>query len=444
MTDIDHQSSARASGHFGAPPRCYWHQGYADREVTVNPAACTRADIVIVGGGFAGLATACRIAELRPETKIVLLEAKTVGYGASGRNGGLVSPLAAPIWLAGALRNARQSDALRLLYRKSHEAAQWAKLHAPDAEIHESSLQIAAQGPLTAAGLSEVAGVIAKSGIPIDLGDTRRRMNNLSLTCHTIQPYKLAVGLAAYARRLGIHILENASVQSIQPSNQGANVTLVTGETIKADRVVVSTNAYSGTISMGARTPGKVVRNFMLATAPLSEQQKASLRGSDSFIVELNSKYIFYRMHAGRLIFGGIDKIGSSNSPDDFEIPHKVLFTLRRELATRVDGGSDLPIDYSWGGRFHMTATDLPIIMPSPHNPAIIYNIGYGGTGVALTLALAPIAAALALEQKVRDEDTEFIFQVMRETRLPILSGIKLAGLVSKRLMSQAMFKNIA
>lgn len=443
MADIDVHAAGQMSDHFGISPRCYWHHGQSAKTSHGQPEAHSTADIIVIGGGFAGLATACRIAELRPATKIFLLEGKVIGYGASGRNGGLVSPLAAPIWLAGALGNAQQSDALRMLYRKSHEAAQWAKLHAPDAQIEASELQITAQGALTSAGLHEVADVIGKSGIPHELGKTPNGSCDLRLPCHTIHPYQLAIGLADYARRLGVQILENAPVLSIQSSKHSASVTLSDGNIITAERVVVCTNAYSHSISSGRPPHAKVVRNFMLATAPLSEAQKASLLGNDKFIVELNSKYIFYRMHAGRLIFGGIDKIGTSASDNDFEIPDAVSLALRRALSMRVKSERDIAIDFSWGGRFHLTSTDLPAIEECTDNPSVIYNIGYGGTGVALTLALAPVAAAIALKQKLPDDDAAFIYQVMRETRLPIFSGVKLAGLVSRRLFRQA-FSNIA
>ncbi|PPC98528.1 MAG: hypothetical protein CTY31_13230 [Hyphomicrobium sp.] len=438
MADIEVHAASQKSDQYGIPQRCYWHNGHSNDAAHGQHEGHSTADIIVIGGGFAGLATACRIAELRPEKKILLLEAKVVGYGASGRNGGLVSPLAAPIWLAGALGNSRQSDALRMLYTKSHEAAQWAKLHAPDAEVEASELQITAQGALTSAGLNEVAEVIGKSGLSYELGKTPNGSCELRLPCHTIHPYQLALGLADYALRLGIQILEYAPVQSIQSSKHGAAVTLSDGSIMSSERVVVSTNAYSNSISAGRQPPAKVVRNFMLATAPLSEAQKASLLGNDKFIVELNSKYIFYRIHADRLIFGGIDKIGTSTSENDFEIPDAVSLALRRALSMRVKCERDIAIDYSWGGRFHLTSTDLPVIKECTDNPSVVYNIGYGGTGVALTLALAPVAAALTLKQKLPDEDAAFIYQVMRETRLPIISGIKLAGLVSRRLLRQA------
>lgn len=419
--------------------RCYWRHGNEVATTAASPTGESPADVIVIGGGFAGLATACRIGELRPDAKTILLEANSVGYGASGRNGGLVSPLAAPIWLAGALRNGRQSDALRLLYRKTHEAAQWAAAHAPDAEVRRTVLNIAAQGPLTAAGLSEVADVIARSGIPIERDSGARRHSDLRLACYTVQPYKLAVGLARYARQLGVQILENAAVRSIDASRRGVAVTMASGETLHAERVVVSTNAYFQSIAMASRPPGKVVRNFMLATAPLSEAQQTSLQSCDHFVVELNRKYIFYRMHAGRLMFGGIDKVGQSRSRDDFEIPGDVLGSLRSELSARVLDGRQLPIDFAWGGRFHMTATDLPFIARCSVNPSVIYNLGYGGTGVALTLALAPVAAAMALGQDVRDDEAEFVFQTMRETRLPIFAGAQLAGRVAKRAMAAAL-----
>ena len=73
-----------------------------------------------------------------------------------------------------------------------------------------------------------------------------------------------------------------------------------------------------------------------------------------------------------------------------------------------------------WGGRFHSTATDLPIIGHAPGTKSIVFNVGYGGTGVALTQLFAPLAAATALDLPLADTDDARLGEIMRSTRLPL------------------------
>lgn len=419
--------------------RCYWQ--YEPRNVINDhdQRLTADADIVIIGAGFAGLATACRIAEFSPHTRVTVLEANTIGYGASGRNGGLLSPLAAPVWLAGATRDRRQGDALRLLYEESHAVARWAARCAPNAEVEPTRLCLSPQGALTSAGLEEVADVVGRAGIPIENAHVNEPTQSLFLDAHMVHPYRLASGLAAYARQRGVRIVERCRVRTVQSKRSAIKILIDDGSAIEAYRVVLATNAYSSSVDLGFKTPGKVVRNFMLATELLNEQQVAKVNARSDFVVELNRKYIFYRLHGGRLLFGGIDKFGPPRSGNDFEIPQAVQETLCRDLSMRFGSGSNVPIAFAWGGCFHMTRNELPVIRRCPENPAIILNICYGGTGVALSLALAPVAASLALDQKINDPNLEFIHTVMDETGLPVAGGLALAGRVARRLFSQTL-----
>ncbi|HEX5063542.1 MAG TPA: FAD-dependent oxidoreductase, partial [Kofleriaceae bacterium] len=87
----------------------YWQRdgGWCDRWIAAPLPAAT--DFVVLGGGFAGLMTAIRLREQNPTATVAVLEAERVGYGASGRNAGFLSPLAAPVWLLGAERSAEQA-----------------------------------------------------------------------------------------------------------------------------------------------------------------------------------------------------------------------------------------------------------------------------------------------------------------------------------------------
>ncbi|HEY5924790.1 MAG TPA: FAD-dependent oxidoreductase, partial [Kofleriaceae bacterium] len=82
--------------------------------------------------------TAIRLSELAPQAVIAVVEAERVGYGASGRNAGFLSPLAAPVWLLGAERSPDQAWAAARINAEVHEIAAWIAEHVPDCELERA------------------------------------------------------------------------------------------------------------------------------------------------------------------------------------------------------------------------------------------------------------------------------------------------------------------
>lgn len=401
-----------------------------------SPELPQRADVVVIGGGFAGLATAIRIMEVEPAARVVLLEAKSIGYGASGRNGGLMSPLPAPIWLASATYDSGHRAALAALNVEVGKAAAWARALAPDAEVLAQPLVLEAKGHITDAGIAQVARIVSDAGIAcrLESGATAGSPRALSIETHTVNPYRLALGLADHARRLGVEVIEQAPVVRIAQSGSVAQITLGDGRSIAAASVVVATNACTPSLSLPEPARAKVVHNYMLATEPLDDEMLARLDCSGRFVVELNSAYVFYRVHQRRLVFGGIEKL-SQKAGGDFDVPAEVMRGLERHLGRTLSPGALPRIADAWGGRFHMTSTDLPIIRRSERAPSVVLNVGYGGTGVALTLTLAPLAAALALRRAPADAALGMIGDTMRRTGMPVLGAARFAAAVARRLV---------
>ncbi len=414
--------------------RSYWQRIGAMPLSGETDAVPATAMIAIVGGGFAGLATALRIKEMEPAADVVLIEAETVGYGASGRNGGLMSPIPAPVWLATALNNEAHACAMRLLNRKVADVARWAAQLAPDAEVTAVPMALDAMGPITDAGLAHVSRVLDAAGIEHKFAarNTQHSPRALTIKAHTINPYRLVRGLAAAARTRGVRLVERAPVRSIEDLHEcGARITLTDGRQVKAATAVIATNAYTPSIVLAETPRAKVVHNYMLATDPLPHEMIERLqKGGQTdgrFVVELNAAYVFYRLHEGRLLFGGIEKLKAGNG-GDFDVPAAIMKGLRKHLGTTL-AVQPLPrISEAWGGRFHMTATDLPIIRRATASSSIVQNFGYGGTGVALTLSLAPVVAAQALCRALSDRDLSLIHDTMCNTRPPIIGAMRFAA----------------
>ena len=418
-------------GPLAAPPdrMSYWQQegGAASGLPAADPP--DEADFAIVGGGLAGLATANAILERRPGADVMVLEANFVGYGASGRNGGLMSPLPAPVWLLTADKNSDHAWAVRALNGKLHALGAHLANQLPDSQVRLCTLQLQAVGRITGSALGRLAGLLARIGVGNNLAFEAHRGGKptLELPAYTVQPYRLVRALAARATSQGARICEHVAVEAIEEAPGGAVLRLAGGRQIRANCAIVCTNGYTGSIAVRSRPRAKVLRNYMLATEPLDAEAVARLGNGGAFTVELNKSYIFYRLHEGRLVYGGIETF-LRTPPGDFDVPAWVRPALERHLAHSLPWCKDLKIATDWGGRFHSTATDLPIIRHAPDTRSIVFNVGYGGTGVALTQLFAPLAAAIALDQPLADADDVRLAEIMLATRFPLASLLKFGG----------------
>lgn len=392
----------------------YWQReaGWCDRWATTEVPA--RVDVCVIGAGLAGLMTAIRLREREPGLSITVLEGERVGFGASGRSAGFLSPLAAPVWMLGAERSPEQAWAAARINADVHAIATWLASHVPACELRPVTLRLEAAGRIGASGLAEMTRAVERVGLAHEIG-TRAGRLSLAMAAYTVQPYRLVLGLAAHAVARDVRVRERARVTAID----GDRVRFTGGE-LRARRIVVCTNAYTSQLEI-ERVRALVVRSFMTATAPLDPR----LRRDEDFTVEVNAAQAYYRTHAGRVIFGGIDQVLSRDA-DDFAVPPGVRADLARLLAASVPGA--VPGE-AWSGIFHATATGLPILRPSTRNPAVVLNVGYGGTGVALALACAPLAASLVFE-----EPADRLRAVIDDTRISVRDAVRAIGRIAGRL----------
>jgi gamma-glutamylputrescine oxidase len=410
--------------------KSYWQQ-HPGAAIAATPAPA-EAEIVIIGGGMAGISAALAVLERRPDASPVVLEADFVGFGASGRNGGLLSPLPAPVWLLTADTDTNHAWALQALNRKLHDRAAWLATHVPDSEIMPVTLKLYAMGRLSASGLRKVSATLRRTGIAHTVAPDPARDGKptLEIAAYTVHPYRLVRALAARAISLGARVCEGARVASIEDTGNGAVVHLADGQRIRARNVLVSTNAYTPSIVMPAPPRAKVVRNYMLATGALDQSTLARLGQTQNFMVELNPSYIFYRVHQDRLVYGGVETF--FRTPEsDFDVPPSIQKALRKHLAKSIPGGAAFDIAAEWGGAFHSTATDLPIIRRSRETKAISFNVGYGGTGMALTQLFAPQAAATLLGLPAADLDDARLHAILQSTKVPLKRLVQFGGSVA-------------
>ena len=422
-------AASRDRGYAARLVGSYWQldAGWGDRWAKAQlPHAV---DFAVIGGGFAGLMTAIRLRELNPRAVIVVLEAERIGFGASGRNAGFLSPLAAPVWMLGAHRLPEHAWGAAHINAEVHAVGRWIETHVAGCELAPATLALQGEGRVSDAALRAFTRAVAATGLEHELRGSRTRPGHLcfEMAAHTLHPYKLARGLAEYAERHGVRIRERARVRRIGPTRAGGATVQIDDEApLVAGTIIVCTNAYTSSIDHGERVGALVVHSFMTATAPTD-----GVARDGDFTVEVNTLQAYHRMHDRRVIYGGIDKLRPPGGPE-FAVPARERQRLADAMKASFPDGQ-LEIEQAWSGSFHATMSGLPIIRRSEKNGALVLNVGYGGTGVALSLVCARLAASVASNGRWSSEDDTRLMALIDSARFPVRDSVRAVAQIASR-----------
>jgi glycine/D-amino acid oxidase-like deaminating enzyme len=379
----------------------YWLETCGDDLAPRAPLdGSTRADVAILGAGYTGLWTAYYLTRTAPGTRIVVLEAEIAGFGASGRNGGWCAP-----GLNISLRRLEQlhgHDAARRTYAAVAEAVREvgrvAQEEAFDIGWRRGGELIVARGPHETPALAAEHDELARFGFGdgyslLDAAALAERVNIAGATgalftpdAATIQPAKLARGLARAVERRGVSIHEGTEVTAFRPRRAGRGPSLVTprGE-LTADTIVLAGEAYLTRLARLHRALIPVW-SLIVLTEPLPEHVWAQIGWRQHEVIGSPRQTVVYlsRTEDGRLLFGGRGAPYRFGSPirDEYD-RHEPTHAMLRELACQwFPVLRDFRFTHAWGG---------PLGMPRDWHPTIAYDAksgiasarGYVGHGVS-------------------------------------------------------------
>jgi glycine/D-amino acid oxidase-like deaminating enzyme len=274
----------------------------------------TAADVVLVGGGLTGLWTAYYLLALRPEARVVVLEAEHVGFGASGRNGGWVSGLWPVGWDTVAAEHG--VDAARRLVEALRETVvevgRVCHDEGIDAAYHRGGTVTLARN----AAQERRARAVARSGerwddgtVWLDADEASERLTATAVRgatfnphCARVHPRRLVDGLARVVLARGATVVEGARVASIRP---GA-VRLSDGRSVRAAHVIRATEAWTSRLPRLRRVVAPVY-SLMVATEPLPAGlwEQLGLQRFETFADHRHVVIYGQRTVDDRIAFGG-------------------------------------------------------------------------------------------------------------------------------------------
>ncbi|WP_246217689.1 NAD(P)/FAD-dependent oxidoreductase [Jiella pacifica] len=359
-------------------------------------------DVVIVGGGYTGLSAAQRFVErgLRP----LIVEANGIGWGASGRNGGVVSPkfrFAIP-----AIARRHGLDVARRMAELGHEAVAAVEEAVRRDGIDDADLTMT--GNLRCAHSQSAFDALKAEARTMreDFGDETSRILDRDevaeetgsadfiggvLVSHAglIHPLNYALGLAEGLRGRGVGIWEGAPATSVRQDGSGVVVETPVG-TIRANRVLLATNGYSDIAPGTAAIRRSVIpfRSAMVATGPLSEELRARLLRHGRSYSETRRMMRWFRPYRDRLIFGGRGAFGKNDSQAAFGALERAMHRVFPDLR-------DVPVTHRWSGLVAMTLDAVPQV--GRLDDRISFALGYNGAGIAMASLMGRYAADVTL-----------------------------------------------
>ncbi len=371
----------------------------------------TRADVAIVGGGYTGLWTAYYLATADPGLRVVVLEASTAGFGASGRNGGWASALFPTSLESVARASSREAaDAMqRAMFDTVDEVGRVARTEAIDCHFRKGgTISLARTAVQLERARDEVAGSRRWGFGPehhalLSADEARERLGatdvlgaTYSPHCARIHPARLVRGLATVVERLGVTLHEGTRVRAIEPG-----VVRTDRGDVRAERIVRATEAWTSQLP-GSQRDIAPVYSLVLATEPLppSFWDEVGLRAGETFADHRHLIIYGQRTADDRLVFGGRGApyhLGSRIRPEYDRDPkvYDELWRVLRDLFPAIAGHA---VTHRWGGPLAIPRDWFPSVGLDPAT-GLGWGGGYVGDGVASSNLAGRTLADLVLGQ---------------------------------------------
>jgi glycine/D-amino acid oxidase-like deaminating enzyme len=355
-----------------------------------------RVDVALIGAGFTGLSAARTLA--KRGAQVAVLEAETIGWGASSRNGGMILSgmklgVNKLISMYGRERTQRMYmaslasiDCVEQIVREENIDCDFARCgHLEVACKQKHFDDYARQAEVIDREFNHKLRVVPKSELIAEIGSTIYYGGMIDEISAGANPAKYVAGLGHAAMRAGASIFEHARVQSVRRDSNAGQSAWITGTsrgTLRAREVFVATSGYTSGATPALQKKIIPIGSFIITTEILPEALARELSPRNRMIYDSKNYLYYYRLTPDRrMLFGG----RAAFFPENERTVRESAEILRRGMIHVYPQLRDTKVDYVWGGTLDFAFDIMP---HAGQIDGMYYALGYAGHGVAMATYL--------------------------------------------------------
>ena len=377
-----------------------------------------RADVAVMGSGFTGL-TAARVLAKRG-ARVVVLEAETVGWGASSRNGGMV--LTGLKLGTHTLMKKYGREMTHRLYAASLESIEIVGQIVKEENIEcdyarTGHLEVACKpahfrdfaksAEVIAREFNRQVRVVPKNELHEEIGSDIYYGGLVDEASVGVNPARYVAGLARAAQKAGAEIHEQTRVKRLQPeSNDGSKGFRVTTSrgSLWARDVFVATSGYTGAATPALRKKIIPIGSYIIVTEVLPADLAREVSPRDRMIYDSKNFLYYYRLTPDRrMLFGG----RAAFFPESGDTIRRSAEILRRGMVSVYPQLQNAKVEYAWGGTLDFSFDIMP---HAGQIDGMHFALGYAGHGVAMATYLGTKMAGMISGDKVENPFAEVPF----------------------------------
>ena len=346
-------------------------------------------DICIIGGGLTGISSAINLS--KKGYSVILCEARKIGWGASGRNGGQLGigmrkdqftiekklglKHAKELWSLGLEAVEDVKNLIKENEIDCHLVNGVMSTACFEKDIDEYKFEIE---HMSKNYDFEGYQFFNKEKIREEINSKMYLAGLLNSGSYHLNPLKLTLGLAKVAQKNNVKIFENTPIEKIREEGDRVQVMSKKG-LIRANQVVVACNGYLDSILGSKKNKFMPINNYVVATEPLGEKRARQIIKNNYAVCDTRFIIDYYRFSEDwRMIFGGGETFTSNFVKNATSFVSKRMIKVFPQL-------QNVKIDYSWGGTLAITVNRLPHFGTLMNNK-VSYAFGYSGHGLALSV----------------------------------------------------------
>ena len=387
-------------------PQIYWHttvQMPDDSNLTPIP---EKVDVAVIGGGFTGLSAARTFA--KRGVKVAVLEANTIGWGASSRNGGMT--LTGLKVSMHSVFNKYGRDLARRLFQCSLESVDTVEQIVNEENINcgfrRSGHLFTANKPkhyegfkrevdFMATEFNHAVRLVPQNQLRDEIGSASYYGALVDDYSGGLNPAQYVTGLARAAAGAGATLHARARVNSLNRTGTQFSIQTERGS-LTAEAVLVGTSGYTGGVTKKLQRRIIPIGSFIIATERFSDELAHELSPKNRMIFDSMHYLNYFRLWDNRMIFGG----RAAFFPENKNTIARSAEILRREMIEVYPQLKDVKVEYVWGGTLDFA---FDMMTHVGEVDGIYYSLGYAGHGVAMATYLGKTVAEAMLNGNIKE-----------------------------------------